>query len=92
VAHAAITIDFNYEEGEKGKFTPVVRNFMVNDLKSGKSKHALDVQGFKNAPIYNLRLENCTFENVESRSIVKNVENLVLENVRVNGQIVKELK
>jgi len=91
VAHAVITIDFNYEEGEKGKFTPIVRNFVVNDLKSRKSKHALDVQGFKNAPIYNLRLENCTFENVEKPSIVKNVENLVLENVRLNGQIVKEL-
>ena len=91
VAHAAITIDFNYEEGEKGKFTPIVRNFMVNRLKSGKSKHALDVQGFKNAPIYNLRLENCTFENVASPSIVKNVENLVLQNVRINGKIVNEL-
>jgi polygalacturonase len=91
VAHAVITIDFNYEEGEKGKFTPIVRNFVVNDLKSGKSKHALDVQGFKNAPIYNMRLENCTFDNVEKPSIVKNVENLVLQNVRINGQIVKGL-
>lgn len=89
VAHAAITIDFNYEEGEKGKFTPVVRNFVVNDLTSRKSKYALDVQGFKNAPIYNLRLENCIFEKVENPSIVKNVENLVLEKVRVNGNIVK---
>jgi polygalacturonase len=91
VAHAAITIDFNYEEGEKGKFTPVVRNFVVNDLRSGKSKYALDVQGFKNAPIYNLRLENCTFDKVENPSIVKNVENMVLENVRLNGKVVSSL-
>jgi polygalacturonase len=91
VAHAAITIDFNYEEGEKGKFTPVVRNFVVNNLKSGKSKYALDVQGFKNAPIYDLRLENCTFDKVENPSIVKNVENLVLENVRLNGKVINSL-
>lgn len=91
VAHAAITIDFNYEEGEKGKFTPVMRNFVVNDLRSGKSKYALDVQGFKNAPIYDLRLENCTFDQVENPSIVKNVENLVLENVRLNGKVVNSL-
>ena len=39
VAHAVITIDFNYEEGDNGKFTPVVRNFVVEDLKSGKSKY-----------------------------------------------------
>jgi len=91
VAHAAITIDFNYEEGEKGKFTPVVRNFVVNNLQSGKSKHALDVQGFKNAPIYDLRLEDCSFSNVAEPSIVKNVESVVLQNVRVNGQLVNKL-
>src|SRR5687767_15792023 len=41
VVHAAITIDFNYEEGEKGEFTPEVRNFVVEGLHSGKSKYAL---------------------------------------------------
>jgi polygalacturonase len=92
VAHAAITIDFNYEEGAKGKYIPVVRNFVVNGLKSGKSKHALDVQGFKNAPIRDLRLDNCTFDNVAEASIVKNVEGLNLQNVRVNGRLVERLE
>jgi polygalacturonase len=91
VSHAAITIDFNYEEGEKGKFIPVVRNFVVSDLKSGKSKHALDVQGFKHAPILSLRLENCTFDNVAEASIVKNVGDLILRNVRINGRLVESL-
>ena len=92
VAHAAITIDFNYEEGEKGKYIPVVRNFVVSDLKSGKSKHALDVQGFKHAPIRDLQLENCTFDNVAEPSIVKNVEGLNLQNVRVNGRLVERFE
>jgi len=91
VAHAVITIDFNYEEGAKGKFTPVVRNFVVEDLKSGKSKHALDVQGFEQAPVYNVRLEDCTFDNVASPSIVRNVTNIRLDNVRVNGKPVDTL-
>ncbi len=91
VSHAAITIDFNYEEGEKGKFIPVVRNFVVNDLRSGKSKYALDVQGFKHAPVMNLQLENCTFANVAEPSIVKNVEGMNLKNVRINGRLVERL-
>jgi polygalacturonase len=86
VAHAAITIDFNYEEGQNGNFTPVMRNFVVQSLKSGKSKFALDVQGFTNAPIYNLSLENCTFDNVAQASIVKNVQGVTLHNVRINGK------
>jgi polygalacturonase len=89
VAHAAITIDFNYEEGERGKFIPIVRNFVVNNLRSGKSRHALDVQGFKHAPIYNLRLEDCSFDNVAEPNIVKNVEGLSLRNVRINGKLVE---
>ncbi len=91
VAHAAITIDFNYEEGAKGEFTPVVRNFVVQDLKSGKSRYALDVQGFSNAPIYNLRLEDCYFANVAEAAIVRNVKDLTLRNVRVNGKQVESL-
>lgn len=91
VAHAAITIDFNYEEGEKGRYIPVVRNFVVNDLRSGKSRYALDVQGFKHAPVRNLRLENCTFDNVAEPSILKNVEGLNLQNVRINGRLIESL-
>ncbi len=91
VAHAVLTVDFNYEEGAKGKFTPVVRNLSVDGLKSGKSPLALDVQGFENAPVYDIRLKDCTFENVERPAIVKNVSGLKLENVKVNGKVVDKL-
>ena len=89
VAHAAITIDFNYEEGEQGAFTPIVRNFVVSDLRSGKSRHALDVQGFRQAPIYNLRLSDCSFDNVAEPNIIKNVEGLMLSRVRINGKLLE---
>lgn len=88
VAHAAITIDFNYEEGAKGGFTPVVRNFVVSGLSSGKSRYALDVQGFKDAPIYDLRLADCSFSNVAEPDIINNVKGLTLKNVRINGKLV----
>jgi polygalacturonase len=91
VAHAVLTVDFNYEEGAKGKFTPVVRDLVVDNLKSGKSKHALDVQGFSNAPVYDLRLKDCTFENVAEPSIVRNVSGLVVERVKINGRVVEKL-
>ena len=91
VAHAVITIDFNYEEGAKGSFTPVVRNYTVDRVVSKKSKHALDVQGLANAPIYDLRLNDCTFDNVAEDSIVKNVRDAMMKNVRVNGKIVERL-
>ena len=88
VAHAVVTIDFNYEEGAKGSFTPVVRNYVVDNIRSAKSKHALDVQGLPSAPIFDLRLKNCTFDNVAESSIVKNVKNATFENVKINGRVV----
>jgi polygalacturonase len=87
VRDAVLTVDFNYEEGEKGPFTPVVRNVVVNNLRSGRSARMLDLQGFKTAPIYDVRLENCTFENVAKENILKNVQGLELRNVHVNGKL-----
>ena len=40
---------------------------------------------------YDLRLKDCTFENVERPSVVKNVSGLVLDNVKVNGSVVDKL-
>lgn len=91
VSNAIITIDFNYEEGRKGAFTPVMRNFVVENVTSKKSKYAMDAQGFENAPIYGLKVKNCTFDNVESGAIADNLKDSSLENVRINGKIVNDI-
>jgi polygalacturonase len=87
VRDSVLAVDFNYEEGDKGPFTPIVRNVMVSNLRSGKSKRALDLQGFSNAPIYDVRLENCTFDHVAQENKIQNVRGLALQNVRVNGKL-----
>lgn len=91
VAHAVITIDFNYEEGAKGKFTPVMRNFSVDKLTSGKSKYGVDIQGLDGAPVYDLSITNSDFGNVADGNIVKNLKGLKLSNVRSNGKIIENL-
>jgi polygalacturonase len=92
VAHAVITIDFNYEEGAKGAFVPVMRNYVVENLTSGKSRHGVDIQGLANAPVYDIRIENSTFDNVAEGNVIKNVKGVKLENVKFNGKVVNELK
>ncbi|HEV7645996.1 MAG TPA: glycoside hydrolase family 28 protein [Pyrinomonadaceae bacterium] len=92
VAHAAITIDFNYEEGAKGKFTPVMRNFVVDNLKSGKSQYGVDIQGLDNAPVYDVRISNSAFNNVAKGNVVKNIKGSTLKNVSFNGKPADSLK
>ncbi len=91
VAHAIITIDFNYEEGAKGKYTPVMRNFVAENVKSGKSKYVMDAQGFENAPIYGIQIKNSTFDNVENGIMAANLKDTKLENVRINGKLVTDI-
>jgi polygalacturonase len=92
VAHAVITIDFNYEEGAKGSFTPVMRNYVVENLKSGKSEFGVDIQGLDSAPVYDVSIRNSTFDNVKSGNIVKNLRGEKLSNVRFNGTVISELR
>jgi polygalacturonase len=88
VAAAGLSIDFFYEEGAAGKFTPVVRNVEVQNLAINKAQYALYLRGFKNAPIEYLRLTDCDFKSVARPSVMENVTNLALRNVRINGKLV----
>jgi polygalacturonase len=91
VSRAVIEIDFNYEEGAKGEYIPVVRNYVVENLTCAKGNRAVDLQGLDNAPIYDVVLRNCTFNDIERDSIVKNVKNLKLENVKIGDKVVDKL-
>jgi polygalacturonase len=88
VAMAGLSIDFYYEEGEAGKFTPVVRNVDVRNLTANKAQYALYLRGFKSAPIENIRLSDCDLKGVEKQSVIENVTGLSYKNVRINGNLV----
>jgi polygalacturonase len=92
VSRAVVEIDFNYEEGAKGEHTPVVRNYVVEDLTCLTGNRAVDLQGLANAPIYDVTMKNCTFGTVKNPSVVKNVIGLKLENVKIEGRVVQSLE
>ena len=87
VGEAVVAIDFYYEEADKGNFPPIVRDVRVHNVRSRKSKYALYLRGFKNAPITNILLEDCAFDNVAKENVLENVQNLTLRNVRINGKV-----
>ncbi|CAN5276981.1 exopolygalacturonase PelB [soil metagenome] len=88
VADSIVSIDFTYEEGAKGAFTPVARHINVERVSSRKSKYALYLRGFENAPISDVRLTDCQFNNVAQPSVTQNARGLALERVTVNGKLV----
>jgi polygalacturonase len=92
VAMAGLSIDFYYEEGANGAFTPVVGNVNVRNLSVQQTKYALYLRGFKNAPIRDVRLTDCNFVHASRPSVVENVERLSLKDVDINGQQVHSAK
>jgi len=89
VKEAVLKIDFFYSDIERGNYRPKVRNINLENVTSKKSKHALWLRGFEDAPITDVRLKNCTLDNNKNPNIISNVKNLVLENVKINGRLVK---
>ena len=89
VAEAVLKINFNYGEGDTGKFTPTVRNINMENVTSGKSKYALSISGYERSPITGIRLKNCIFNNVEKPDILIGVEKPTMENVKINRKTAK---
>jgi polygalacturonase len=87
VAEAIIAADFYYEEGDTGSFTPILRTVDVRDVTSRKSKYAFMIKGYARAPISDIRVTDCSFDGVEQPDVIEGMRDLVLTNVRVNGQV-----
>ena len=90
VAEAVVTIDFFYEEADKGAFMPSVRDVEVRNVTSQKSQYGLLLRGFTKAPITDVRVVDCTFANVEKPDLLEAVTGLSLQNVTVNGTLRNE--
>jgi polygalacturonase len=90
VAEAVLKINFHYGEGDTGNFTPTVRNINLENITSRKSKYALSIQGYERSPIKDVRLKDCTFNNVEKSNVLVGIENLVLKNVQINDEVLNK--
>ncbi|MDN5696984.1 MAG: glycoside hydrolase family 28 protein [Rubrobacter sp.] len=86
-AAEAIRINFLYGDGEEaGSYNPSVSNIYVRNLRVENTEYALDMRGYEESPIRNVRLKNCVFENVERENRLENVSGLVLSNVVIGDE------
>jgi polygalacturonase len=88
VADAVLQIDFQYEEGANGAFTPVVRDVEMRNVSSRKSKYALYLRGLEKGTIADVRIIDCTFDQVASPNVVERVDGLVIKNTKINGLLI----
>jgi polygalacturonase len=93
VAQAVVDIDFYYSESPGGPtgggFTPVMRNVVVENITSQKSKYAVYLRGYPDAKISGVRIAHCTFNNVAQPDVIDNVAGLELIDDKRNGEPMK---
>jgi polygalacturonase len=86
VSRAAILCDFNYEEGARGGFTPVLRRIRIERMRASAAAQVADLQGLPNAPLGEIVLSDCRFDGVTKASVIAHADALRLERVSVNGR------
>jgi len=84
VREAVLKIDYFYEEGDAGQFTPEVKNIYLENIESQKSQYAIWIKAYDRSPVRNLVLKNCMFANVNNYNIMENVDEPMFFRVLVN--------
>ena len=88
MAGPAIEVDLMYEEGPNGPFKPLVRDVEVVNVKVRKCRSAIAIRGYKDAPVRDVRLRDCVFEQAAQPNVLENVEGLTFDKVSINGKAV----
>lgn len=78
-------INFYYEEGENGPFTPIVRGISFQDIHCESAERVMDLRGFKHARIRDINLFNVKVDKAAKPSRISYVDGLVFNRVSVNG-------
>ncbi|MET8521607.1 glycoside hydrolase family 28 protein [Nocardioides sp. NPDC004968] len=81
----AVWVDFRYEEGDAGGFTPTVRDIYIEDLHSVGGTHAIFLRGYARSPITNINILNSSFSGVATPMLTEHVQGLRLVNTTINA-------
>jgi unsaturated rhamnogalacturonyl hydrolase len=84
VKEAVLTVDFQYEEGANGPFTPVARNIQVNHVTSRASPRVMFLAGIPNGIIDGIRFADCTFSGVTETELVEHAGSISFNHVSIN--------
>ena len=88
VAGPALEVDLMYEEGPNGPFQPLVRDVEMINVKVRKCRSAVAIRGYRNAPVRDVRLRDCVFEQAAQANVLENVEGVTFERVWINGKAI----
>jgi len=83
---AAVSMDMFYEQ--PGNFMPTIRNVWVENVDIEKGgEFGIYIRAYKESPVENFKMINCTIHDVKTPMQVDYVKNMQLLNVTINGKL-----
>jgi len=69
-----LQINFLYEEGAKGDFKPVAKHVVMDGITVAHTPRVLNVQGFHEFEISDVRIHRSTFKDVQKPDVLKEAD------------------
>lgn len=86
VGREVFQVDMQYQEGDAGAFTPIVRNIEMNNVTGTNCPKIFNFNCYTRSPVSNVKIMNCSFSGVTGNTLI-NVEKLQLYNSFSNGTV-----
>ncbi len=90
---AIFYVEMKYEKQLTGDFMPSVRNVQISNVNSQSSEYGIFIDGFEGkAQVSNVVIKDCNFNGVKRKNTpnrIVGVENMIFDNVRINGELVE---
>lgn len=89
-----INLDYEPRENCQRNFPPIVRNVLIQNIVSQKSKYGVYIVGLKDDKsenVENIKIENCQFNGVTDGNNISGAKAVVAKNYKMNGVKVKTL-
>jgi polygalacturonase len=92
VGDAIFRVNFLYEEGDAGPFTPIVRHVRISNITAEKSKYGLYLVGYAHSPVQDVLLENCQFRKLDKGNKLEHAQEISFRNVTMNNRPVNTVE
>ncbi|MEN3356186.1 MAG: hypothetical protein V7637_168 [Mycobacteriales bacterium] len=89
VTTSAVDVNFFYDEGPGHGFNPSVGGIDVRDLTVDTAQRAFSLRGYPDDPVHGVELRRVTVDHTTAPDVIENVDDLVLRDVRENGELVR---
>lgn len=87
---AIMRVELKYEGVKTGPNMPSLSNIILSNIHSTKSKYGVWIDGFEDViNVRDVRIRNCSFDNVQKGNLMVGAENVVFEDVTLNGEKVQ---